>query len=203
MTDLQRGQVKAGYVTIISRSNLTHVTNKVACHNSAAATLRRKDHKCAYKISLSTRETYTPLYLVLVHNKKKIKWQKREKGKLEDHSVTGQCGVQNNKIDGCCHVWLNPNHTHLRNNLWLAEMHFLWQRRGENRIRAADCFKKQKWKAVFFFQWNISWVTSEPRRLTNTEVKGRRQKWIHLKSVVRLAGSWKPRLSGHRTPNQN
>lgn len=72
MTDLQRGQVKAGYVTIISRSNLTQVTNKVARHNSAAATLRRKDHKCVYKISLSTRETYTPLYLVLVHNKKKM-----------------------------------------------------------------------------------------------------------------------------------
>lgn len=181
MTDLQRGQVKAGYVTIISRSNLTHVTNKVACHNSAAATLRRKDHKCAYKISLSTRETYTPLYLVLVYNKKKIKWQKREKGKLEDHSVTGQCGVQNNKIDGCCHVWLNPNHTHLRNNLWLAEMHFLWQRRGENRIRAADCFKKQKWKAVFFF--------SEP----SAESPQSQEDWqtLRLKAGDRSESIWK------------
>lgn len=179
MTDLQRGQVKAGYVTIISRSNLTHVTNKVACHNSAAATLRRKDHKCVYKISLSTRETYTPLYLVLVHNKKK--WQKQEKGKLEDHSVTGQCGVQNNKIDGCCHVWLNPNHTHLRNNLWLAEMHFLWQRRGENRIRAADCFKKQKWKPVFFF--------SE----TSAESPQSQEDWqtLRLKAGDRSESIWK------------
>lgn len=85
MTDLQRGQVKAGYVTIISRSNLTHVTNKVACHNSAAATLRRKDHKCAYKISLSTRETYTPLYLVLVHNKKKLN---DKSGRKENWKIT-------------------------------------------------------------------------------------------------------------------
>lgn len=145
MTDLQRGQVKAGYVTIIS--NLTHVTNKVACHNSAAATLRRKDHKCAYKISLSTRETYTPLYLVLVHNKKKLNDKSGRKENWKITQLQASVVFKITRLMGVVMYDLTPTTP-------TSETTFDWLRciscgKGEG-IRAADCFKKQKWKAVFF-----------------------------------------------------